>query len=335
MPKRRDVIRIGGTVVATGFIGGLSGCLDSGGSTTSDDIGSSDGDDGRENTNDESDNEYAREQYESALNLLEQNEESLDEFAESDPRPETFNENRIHRRADSADEHLEDAVAYASGEDLARIENAQSIAAYQREAATYNALAVDLGQCLDTIGAYIDSERWDDAVDHVSDCQDIVDDLQSQWSAVERTHGEIDPVYFDSAGQLEYDDVAEDLNIEGTELDVLDVYLDGIAQFLEGITHFMNALDRIDSGKSDESKEMLYRAERKFYTSENTFARVEDDPDTPNRIRSDVVTDHCYAGSFGEASGHFAEAIEAEQRNDTQTANYHWEKGDQALDRCE
>ena len=278
--------------------------------------------------------EDAEQSYEDALSLLDENAASLDEFGDYDEIPEQFDDEEIKQRADSADEKLDEAESGISDDDQELVENARAVAAYQRTAADYSALVVDFGRCFDTVDAYVNADRFEAANDELDECQDLLAEIQDQYEAVDDRHSEIDSDLIEDDAKLEYEQLETNLQVHGAELDALDRFVDGFEQFMDGAVVVFEAFEYFDTEAYSSAEPKFRTAEDNFEQSEETLALLEADPDTPRQFESDIIEFHCYAESFYEASGHYAESAAAATEGDWNRAEQYAIEGDAALDQC-
>lgn len=307
MHSRRRFVRVTSAVAGTGLLAALSGCL---------------GDDGEED-------------YEEAIDLLEENAASLDEFADRQTVPDDFNDGRIHRRVDSADDHLDAAADDADDELMELIENARAVGEYQRELATYNVLTVELDRCFDGVVAQSDAERFDDARNRFNDCQNTFRELGDALDDVLDAHDEIDRDLLADEGQLEHDDVEDELQYEETSIAVLEDFLHGIDQFLEGASTMMDGVDELERERWGPAEDDFRQASDAFAESEDTMAGIEADPELPDEFEVDVIEFRCFADAMEEGTAHIADAAAALERGDESAADDHLREAEIAFERCE
>lgn len=320
MVSRREILQAGGLC----FVGGTScfaGCLGS----------SSDGDDESE----QEDDEDAQEEYDAALNLLKKNADDLDEFAESEETPNSFDEATIDSRADKVDEKLDAAEKSVAEDQQAKIENARNVAAYQREMANYNSHLVEFNNCFDTVDSYINSDRWEDANDHFNECTSALNDTQGQLQTVKSAHDDIDPDLLGDEDQIDYQSIDESLQTEESDLEFLSEFLRGLDQFLDGIPQMLSALEMFDNEEFTQAESEFAGAKTTFYASEDTFERLENDSDTPSRFSSDVIELRCQTSAMAEASEHFEASSAAAANENWNEADTRYTQGEEALNQCE
>lgn len=279
--------------------------------------------------------EGAEQSYEDALVHLDQNAETLDEFAGKDDIPDEFNDGEIHRRADSAEEHLAEAEDAAADDQQDHIQNAQAISQYHRSAADYNALLVEFNNCFDTVDAYTEADRFEAANDELATCRETYEDVKEQHDTVESTHSEIDPDLADEEAQLEHEKISANLQIDGEELETMDAFLRGLQQFMEGSVTIFQAFESYTEENFDDAERQFRAAEEEFDESETTFALLEADPDTPQQIKPDVIELHCSADAFHEASEHYADSVTEASNKNWNQADQYAKEGETALDKCE
>lgn len=277
----------------------------------------------------------AEDNYDDAVDLLDENDELLNDFAESEEMPDDFSAEEVKRRVSSAEEKLDAADGEVSNENQELVENARKYAEYQREAAEYNSLLVEFNGCLDTVEAYIGADRFSAASDQTEDCQETLSEAQQQLEATTNAYADIDSNLFVESGDLEYADQDDRLQLEKSELDTLDPFLDGFQKFIAGSDLFIEGLDYYDAQQFGLAEERIRESNDKLETSEETLALIEADPDTPEQFKPDVIEMHCYADSFLEASEHYADSSAAAARRDWNQAEEYAEDGESALDRCE
>lgn len=281
-----------------------------------------------------SESEDAEQSYEDALSLLDENAASLDEFGDYDEIPEEFDDEEIKQRADLADEKLDDAESGISDDDQELVENARAVAAYQRAAADYCSLVVDFGRCFDTIDAYVGADRFEAANDELDECQDLLAEVQDQYGTVDDRHSEIDSDLIEDDAKLEYEQFETGLQVHGAELDALDRFVDGFQQFMDGAVVVFEAFEHFDTEAYGSAEPKFRTAKDDFEQSEETLALLEADPDTPQQFKSDIIEFHCYAESFYETSGYYAESAAAAANDDWDRAEQYAIEGDAALDQC-
>lgn len=313
MDRRRFVVSI--TTCAATAVAGCTG---------------GDGEDGS------TDSERAAEHYEAAIGYLEENADRLDEFAEAEEVPTSFDADAIERRADRADEELDEAERYTTDDHRPYVANARNVAAYQREAATYNELLVDLENCWDTVDSYIETDRWDDAADHFDECQDIVDELRSQFAETRDAFEEMDADLLEEGeGRLTYDEYRDEIALEEAELDVLVELMAGFDAFLDGVSSVLDGLESFQAERFSDARAAFEAGRRPLHSSADTFQRLEEDPETPDDVVPDMIELYCWADAFATATDHFVDAAAAAEREDWNAAEEAMAAGSDELGRCE
>lgn len=306
MPSRRQVI----VTAAVGGAGGvLAGCL-------------GDDDDGTE-------------EYDTAVELLEENSEELAVVADSDEVPDSFDKEEVIERAERAEEHLTNAEDAADDDELeALIENAQAAADHQRAVARYNGYRAEFDACFETIDSLIDAERWDDAQDEFGECTDVFSDLKRELDEVESTLAAVDPELLEEDGAFELSTAQADIEEEQRLVAALETFFEGFDEYLGGVPTMLDALEAFENERWQRAEADFEDARTAFAASESTFSRLEDDPETPAEIRPDVIDLQCIADAFYTAADHFVAASAAAQRGDWETANERAEEGGEALEAC-
>lgn len=277
----------------------------------------------------------SEEAYDEAVSYLEENAETLDEFAERDEIPDQFAASTVENRADLAEEKLDEFEDGASDEQQERVDNARAITTYQREVAEFNGMLVEFDNCLDTVNAYVDAERFEAANGELSACRDTFDDISNQLDRVESAHGAIDPSLVEDESELEYEQNEVELQVARAELDVLDRFIEGFAQFMEGTEAMVGGFESYEDENFGTAATQFETAEGQFEESEETLALLEADPDTPQQLQPDVVEFHCAAEAFYTASGHYVDAASAAADRNWAASEDSFEDGNAALERCE
>lgn len=303
MESRRGFVR---ATVAGAIGASIAGCL---------------GDDGEE-------------EYEDAIELLEENQETLDSFAEQDDVPDSFDEGQVIRRVERAEEFLDEAEEAGDDELADYVANARAVADYQRNAATYNALWVDLSACFSSVGVLLQSERWTDAATELDDCTETIDELRRTLDDADAARNEIDPDLLDDDGQLVLEDIDATLQREENALDAIEAFADGIDPLLSGLPTMFEGLTAYENEQWQSAETDFSSARDEFTASESTLAQLEDDPDLPPEMQADVIELRCIADSFSRAADHFASSAAAADRGDWEEAQRRSEEGEAALDEC-
>lgn len=198
MPTRRKFTKRG--IIAVGVVG-LSGCL---------------GADGAE-------------EVDAAMELVDENFEEFEEIDQGDDLPDEADLDGIERRLDEAESYLDEAAAVADDDEiLAAIQLGETFVAFQRAMVQVVGGFVEIEHAMDSFDAYMEAERFDDAIVEVKRVQTTVNEVDT---AVDDALSAIDDVNED---QLDAEDrvsvtlTRSDLERFASEVNALEEWLLGL-----------------------------------------------------------------------------------------------------------
>ncbi|AGB15576.1 hypothetical protein Halru_0957 [Halovivax ruber XH-70] len=274
------------------------------------------------------------EEYNSAVDLLKQNSEVFNEYGSQEELPDSFNKEEIHRRVNSAEQHLDEAKSGADDELSAKIDNAEAIAKYQRKAASYNALLVDQKHCMDSFGSLSSAERWEDANKKIKECVSGFDETEKALTETQSAYNDIDQELLDEEGRLEVEDLGDELQFEEETLNVVGELINSFDLFAEGMPVLMGGFEDYEAENWHSSQEKFEEARDTFAQSEGRLSELENDPDLPASFESDVVETRCYVDALREGTDYWAKSAAAANRRNWNDAEYYAQEGNTAFDRC-
>lgn len=297
--QRRGVLTAaGGAIVAT-----LAGCVSSGGT----------------------------DEYNSAIELLNENADRFDDLEGESYFDDSVDEDAIHRRADRADEYLDEATAEADADLMNHVDNARAIADFQRHHATADVLLSEYYHCIDANTSLLDAGRFDDAIEKHGVCSSTLEDARDAIRATRAAHESIDPELTEE-GQLSHDDFKSDINELESWLDILEEWMDALGHSISGLKSLTDAIDEYEDENWSTAKSKFDDARDEFTLAQNTLEDLEEDDDLPSELQSDTIEFHCITSNYQEAMGLLADSAAAADRGDWHAAE---EYGDEAVEAME
>lgn len=311
---RRDFVRAGGVVAATslaGCAGVLSGAQP----------------------------EEADERITAAEDHLAENADELDEtgasFSNDDEEmPDEFDPSSVTSRVEKANVKLDEAEEYATDEQQSYVETLRKVGEYQTAVAKAYEDLVALNHKIDTVNTYLQSERYDEALDKIDESRSLLSDVREHVDEADGVLDDVDPDSLDESGQITYEDIEADLSKARNRLDLVEGLLDGMEPMIEGMQDLMPALEAYGNGRYGVAADKLAEASDHFRDADEAFRELESTDTTLTSIESDLAELTCYTGALADGAELFEESARAADRGDDELAREKANEAQEALDAC-
>ena len=300
----------------------LAGCLDDESDGETDD---SDNDE----TADEDNDEEPEEAFDSALDDLVENAETLQEFAENDDTdPTTSDIDRLDSRLDDAESILDSIEADADGELQERIDAVRDVVAIQRELVGYQSISVEWNNAFETAFARWEVDEYEQADEEFGDALDAIDRIGDQIDEIEAVLDEADTTALDEP-ELDYgDDLWTYIGIDDwEEYDAVEAFTRGLRQFNETFLFAFDGLEQYEHEEYGQAEENFSQAYVSGVNARTTFEDLENDPGTPDEIRPTAIEFRGLVDDWVGAVEYFEEAAEAAGAGDAARAESLFEDG--------
>lgn len=311
---RRDFVRAGG-VVAASSLAGCAGVL--GGAQP----------------------EKANERIAAAEDRLTENADELDETGatfsdEKKEVPDEFDPSSVASRVEKANAKLDEAEEYATDEQQSYVDTLRKVGEYQIAVAKAFEDMVALTHTLDTVNTYMESERYDRALEKIDEARSILSDVRGH---VDEAGGVLDDVDADSLGEsdrITYEDIEADLSKVRNRLDLLEGLLDGMEPMIEGMRDFVPALEEYGDGNYAVAADGLAEAGEHFRDADEAFRKLENADTTLSSFEADVAELTCYTGALADGATLFEESARAAERGDDELAREKANEAEDAVSGC-
>lgn len=275
------------------------------------------------------------EEVDTAMELLDENFEQFEAFDERDDPPDEAALEAIETRLDEAESYLEDAAAVADDDEvLAAIELGGAFVAFQRALVRVVGGFVELEHGMDSFDAYIDAERFDDAIAEAELLQTTVDELEA---AVDDALAAIDAV---DDSQLEAEDrisvtlTKSDLERIASEASALEEVIGGLGDLADGLQAITDGFEALEAEDFDTARDAFSAAEEELAPIVDRYTRLEDDADLPAHMEADVIGLSCVAEAMRDAATLAEEGATAGMNEEWDTFDDRLEQAEEAMDRC-
>lgn len=287
---------------------------------------------GDDHDEDEDGEEEARERYDEAVSELVANAETLDRLTAEDTDPTGSDVDGIERRLEDAEAALDEADEAADDALEAELDAARDVVALQQALARYYREVVGFENTLETGLAYWETLELDRATEEFEQAQDDV------WEAIDRleaardvhaemTHGVVEAERLDYSGEF-----WEHVNPDSVaEVEVLEEFLVGLQQFTTTLDLTLDGFDAFEQEEYAQASERFESAEDEVDATLGTFREIEDDPETPDEFRPDVIELRGEVEAWQEALDYYAAAASAGEEGEFQEAEELFRAGNEAL----
>lgn len=282
--------------------------------------------------------EQAREHITAAEDYLTENADELDDvgtaFSGDESVPDEFDPSSVASRVEKANVELDEAEEYVTDEQQSYVETLRAVGEYQIAAAEAFEDVVALSHKIDTVNAYLESERYEQALQTIDEARSLLSDVREHADEADDALTDIDEGSLDETGRITYEDVEADLSKIRNRLDLLEGLLDGMEPMIEGMQEFMPALEAYGDGRYGEAADGLAAAGDRFREADEAFRDLESADTTLTSIESDVAELTCYTGALADGAALFEESARAADRGDDELAREKANEAQDALDGC-
>lgn len=286
--RRRFLTLVGGSCI--GAVAGCSGGNQGGGETPTETPTPSPSSTQSPTPTPTTPNQEAVEHYEAAIEVLVQNKETLDEWAESSY--EASEVGTLQERVSTARDELDEAEESAdrSGELMVQIQQAGLVADFQELSLAYYEGVTVLLQIISDASTFGDSEQHQRAADKFAEGQQLLEDVRGVLDDMGAALDQIDNEALNEP----------DLEYTGEPLDHLDLgdraALDGVDRYLEGFENIHLAFVQLEQGQAHFENEAFTDAREDWetgrsraQTSISSFEAVVDISATPENFRNQSI----------------------------------------------
>lgn len=311
---RRDFLRIGG-VPAAAALAGCGGALSS------------------------AQPKKARKHITAAEEKFATNTEKLNEVRDTianddEDVPDEFDPSTVTSRVEKANVELDEAEKYATDEQKSYVQTLRKVGEYQTARAKLYEDYVALYNTLTTANTYIQSERYDDALDKLDETKTLLADVRKHADETESALDDIDADSLTESEQITYESIKTDVSEFRDRLDIVGTMIDGLRSMTLGMQDFMPAVEKYKEGRYQEAAEMIAEAEQHFVTADETFRKLENADVTVSGIETDIAKLTCYTGALAEGAKLFKESAKAAEQGDDELAKQKANEAREAFNKC-
>jgi hypothetical protein len=179
---------------------------------------------------------------------------------------------------------------------------------------------------------YLDSERFEDAIDAIEDSRSHFGTASDSLSETRSTFDELGRDSFDPL-DTSYAETQESLDRIEAVVETMDPYLSGYREYVRGYDHFQTATTDLEAERFEDAADEYATAAVRFDDSASGFEEAEDT--APPTMLSDIVQTTCYAQALRDGSEYYAAGSRAYARGDEETGRSEFQDGQEAFNRCE
>ncbi|MFC4448504.1 twin-arginine translocation signal domain-containing protein [Halorussus aquaticus] len=270
---------------------------------------------------------------------ISKNTEALDEIqskVESDDEevPDEFDPSSVTARVEKANVKLDEAEEYATDEQQSYVDTLRQVGEYQKKRAKLYEDYVSLSNKITTVNTYVQSDRYDTALEKVTEAKSLLDEVRTHTDEMESALGDIDSDALSESDQITYDAIETDLSTFRDRLDLVETMLDGFAPMIKGIQDFMPALEVYKNGQYADAAEQLAEAEKHFETADAKFRELENADTDLGGVETDVAKITCYTGVLTDGARLFKESATAAKNGDKELARQKAKEAQTELNKC-
>lgn len=279
-------------------------------------------------------NEEVKGSYDTAVDVLSENKETLDGWALSGPEVDQEIIGELSDRVAAARTEF-DALASSVAENSDRAtqtEQLRNVATFQDETITYYELFFEVDGHLGTADSHVSAEEYEQAAGAYADASDAVEGVRGQVDSVESAHAEIDN---EALGEPRLDYSGEFLqyiHIESRdELVAYEDFSTASEQANRGIAALEAGLDRWENDAYADARSRWEDGQSTIEQARDAFKTVIDNKASPGfmqRISTSRIED---MATVSEALGTFIEAATEAEAGNIETAEQLLAEGQDSL----
>lgn len=245
-----------------------------------------------------------------------------------------FSREYIDRRVEIASDELDTAETVASTAQLDLISDLRTFGQIFSAFARYFENMFLYLDGYNTILAYVDSDRLNDALRRFDDLEVYYSEMASAVDAVETSFGKFDSTRLTETEQLNYLEFKDSISIYVDSLDIFRLLIDGFRPLIKGVEHFQLAFDALDNDDLDTARNQLAVAESEFNNAYWTFNTAEDSGGSIPGIEGAIIELGCVSEAMRDASRYYNLAIDTIQTGNEAQTEYYVNQADDSLNRC-
>jgi len=238
----------------------------------------------------------------------------------------------IYDYLDTAEEELNAAESSASQTQKENIQAAQNWIDITREFTEFLDIFAEGYSQASSGFAYIQSERFSDAVDELITAEETLSRANEQLTITEEAWNEIDRSKVEDIEDISIAEIENSFSQLKEMMSVLTPMVSGMISLSEGLVDYEEGSDAYEAGRYTEAENKFRAASDDFTVSHSTFKEQEED--SPESMTNTLIQLTCYSGAIRDASTYLANAAEATQNGNRSRANEEAEKANEAVDRC-
>jgi len=238
----------------------------------------------------------------------------------------------IYDYLDTAEEELNAAESSASQTQKENIQAAQNWIDITREFTEFLDIFAEGYSQASSGFAYIQSERFSDAVDELITAEETLSRANEQLTITEEAWNEIDRSKVEDIEDISIAEIENSFSQLKEMMSVLTPMVSGMISLSEGLVDYEEGSDAYEAGRYTEAENKFRAASDDFTVSHSTFK--EQEKDSPESMTNTLIQLTCYSGAIRDASTYLANAAEATQNGNRSRANEEAEKANEAVDRC-
>ena len=238
----------------------------------------------------------------------------------------------IYDYLDTAEEELNAAESSANQSQEESIQAAQNWIDVAREITEFLDIFAEGYSQASSGFAYIQSERFSDAVDELITAEETLSSANEQLTITEEAWDEIDRSKVEDIEDISIAEIENSFSQLKEVMSVLTPMVSGMISLSEGLVDYQDGSEAYDAGQYTEAENKFRAASDDFTVAHSTFKEQEEA--APESMTNSIIELTCYSGAIRDASTHLANAVEATQNGNRNRANEEAEKANEAVDRC-
>lgn len=272
---------------------------------------------------------------EATMNLLDENFETFEDIDDRDGPPDAGQIETIENRLSQAESHLETAAEVAEDDDIiTAITLGEATVSFQRALIEILSGFAEFEPGIETFDAYMDAERFDEAIDQAQDLQLLLEEINAAVDDAKSAINDIDEVQLDPEDLMEVTITRSQIEQISDEISALQKLVAGLDDLAFGLQALLSGFELLEAEDLDSAYSEFVDAEQKFEDLEIRYSELEEDPDLPSHMQSDVIEISCISGAMHEAAVLAIEGVEAAQEEDWETFDQRFDQVGEAMDRC-
>jgi hypothetical protein len=234
---------------------------------------------------------------------------------------------------DQADDSLATAAERDDGTRTELIRTLQHYSSWLRSSTrTLDHLATTLNQ-LQQATNYVESERYDDAIDSVPEAEDALSDTESEVAVAQSELDRLEANSLSESEEIDYIAAQDEFRQLHRDVDAIGLFIEGYLNVLRGLRAFVEATASFESENYSDAASRYAEARTNFANAETVLQDGEET--APANLQSGFIELTCLSAAHKEASDHYNTASKAAENGEYERSRDEIDSAEAALNRCE